>query len=95
MRARVIERSNYTVWFDQYEDQTFLHCNVYRYNKTVKKELQNYLQFLLRIRQSPLYAIHQIGDKKHKKFLQMLEFELFETRVTKNKETIEIYFKED
>ena len=95
MRARVIERSNYTVWFDQYEDQTFLHCNVYRYNKTVKKELQNYLQFLLRIRQSPLYAIHQIGDKKHKKFLQMLEFELLETRVTKNKETIEIYFKED
>ena len=94
MRARVIERDNYTVWFDQYEDQTFLHCEVYRYNKTVKFELKNYLQFLLRLRQSPLFAIHHLDDIKHKKFLLMLGFELLETRVTKTDEVIEIYHKE-
>lgn len=94
MRARVIERDNYTVWFDQYEDQTFLHCEVYRYNKTVKFELINYLKFLLRIRQSPLYAIHERDDPKHLKFLTMLGFKYLETRVTATNKVIEIYHKE-
>ena len=91
MRARVIERSNYTVWFDQHNDYTFLHCNVYRYNKTVKKELQNYLQFLLRIRQSPLYALSERGDTKHVKFLTMLGFLYLETKVCLDEKTRDIY----
>lgn len=91
MRARVIERDNYTVWFDQYEDQTFLHCKVYRYNKTVKFELINYLKFLLRLRKSPLYAIHERDDPKHLKFLTMLGFKYLETRICLDHLSRDIY----
>ena len=91
MRARVIERGNYTVWFDQHNDYTILHCNVYRYNKTVKKELKNYLKFLLRIRQSPLYALSERGDNKHVKFLTMLGFIYLETKVCLDNKTRDIY----
>jgi len=75
MKTPVIESDDFTAYYDQYEEHTFLHCDVYRYNKSVKRDLQDSLKLLLAIRKSPLFAIHEQHDNKHLKFLTMLGFE--------------------
>jgi len=94
MKTPVIETDDFTAYYDQYEDHTFLHCDVYRYNKSVKIDLRDSLKLLLAIRKSPLYCIHECGDEKHQKFLSMLEFTHVETRKCKDNKIIDIYMKE-
>ena len=75
MRTVVMERTEYTVSFEASGDHTIIHCDVHKYNREIKKQLQADLTLLLSLRQSPLIAVH-MGSKKHFKFLKMMGFEL-------------------
>ena len=95
MKTPVIETDDFTAYYDQHEDHTFLHCDVYRYNKSVKKELQQGLKLLLAIRKSPLFAIHELHDSKHLKFITMLGFKYLETRLCLDNCKRDIYVTEE
>ena len=75
MRTLVMERDSFTVPFEQVEQHTIVHCDVHRYNKTIKKELLKDLDLLMSMRKSPLITVH-MDDEKHRKFLEMMGFEL-------------------
>jgi len=75
MRTLVMERDSFTVHFEQVEQHTIVHCDVHRYNKTIKKELLENLDLLMSMRKSPLIAVH-MDDEKHRKFLVMMGFEM-------------------
>lgn len=94
MKTPVIETGDFTAYYDQYEDKTFLHCDVFRYNKRVKNDLHAALKLLVALRRTPLFAIHETGDLKHLKFLSMLGFKYVETRNFEDTKLIEIYMKE-
>lgn len=95
MKTVVIETDDFTAYYDQHQEHTFLHCDVHRYNKSVKSDLQTGLKVLLALRQSPLFAIHEIHDSKHLKFITMLGFEYLETRLCLDSCTRDIYIKQE
>jgi hypothetical protein len=91
-KAVVIEHPHFTAYLEQSGDYTFLHCDVTRYNKAVKRDLLRGLHLLLSMRKSPLFALHEQGDTKHHKFLTMLGFEfLTATTDCPDEETRDIY----
>ena len=75
MRTLVMEREYYTVHYEQVESHTVIHCDVHKYSKTIRKQLLKDLDLLMSMRQSPLIAVH-MDNKKHRKFLEMMGFEI-------------------
>lgn len=91
MKTPVIETDDFIAYYEQYEEHTFLHCDVYRYNRTVKRDLNQGLKLLLLIRATPLFAIHDQEDIKHLKFLTMLGFDYLTTVSCQDKKLRDIY----
>ena len=74
MKTPVIQSDDYIVYLEYYSNLSFIHCDCYRWNKTVKAALLADLDKLFEIHRKPMLAIHEIGDKKHLKFLRMVGF---------------------
>ena len=70
-----MERDHYSVHYEPVETHTVIHCDVHKYNKTIRKQLLKDLDLLMSMRQSPLIAVH-MDNKKHRKFLEMTGFEI-------------------
>lgn len=73
----VIVTDDYILYLEFAFKSTFIHCDCFKWNKTVKKNLLEDLQKLSQLRTEPLFAIHEIDDKKHLKFITMLGFKHF------------------
>ena len=95
MKTVVIETDDFTAYYDQHQEHTFLHCDVYRYNRSVKTDLQTGLKVLSALRQTPLFALHEIHDSKHLKFITMLGFKYLETRLCLDGCTRDIYITQE
>lgn len=77
MKTPVITSNDYTVYFEFSFNMTFIHCDCYRWSKNVKQQLTEDFNKLVSIHRQPIYAIHEIGDDKHLKFITMMGFEHF------------------
>ena len=80
MRVPVIERDDYTIWFQPYEDAdgeviTFIHCEIHnRWTKQVKLAVAaDYAQLRDMTRQA-FYTLSEPTDTKHHKFLTIFGF---------------------
>ena len=74
MKIPVIYNKDYTVYFENDYKFTFIHCDCIRWTKSVKQDLLSDLKKLFEIHRSEVYAIHEIDDEKHKKFLKIVGF---------------------
>lgn len=74
MKTPVIIYKDYTVFLEHYKGLNIIHCDCYRWSKEVKQNLITDFNKLLDIHRKPLYAIHEIEDSKHLKFLNMMGF---------------------
>ena len=74
MKTPVIYGDGYIVYLQYYLDLSFIHCDCFCWNKTVKAALLADLDALVKIHRRPLLAVHEIEDKKHLKFLTMVGF---------------------
>ena len=90
MRTLVMEREHYTVHYEPVESHTVIHCDVHKYNKTIRKQLLKDLGLLMSMRKSPLIAVH-MDDEKHRKFLVMMGFELLINCECSDGKTHDIY----
>lgn len=72
MKTPVVVNDDYTLYIEHHAGVQFIHCDCHRWSKTVKLRMIDDLK-----KMDDLYAIHEIGDKKHAKFLGLLEFEFF------------------
>ena len=70
MKREVIKSDNYVVYFENDQGFTFVHCDCMKWNKTVKKQLKDDFDRLCKEHKQDVYAIHEIEDRKHKKFVK-------------------------
>lgn len=75
----VVQDDSYTLYLDEFEGLQFIHCDIYKWNKTTKKALHVSLKYILDLYKVPIYAAHEIKDNKHRKFLEMYGFKYFST----------------
>jgi hypothetical protein len=78
-RIPVIIKPEYTVSFERYQGLTFIHCDVRKWNKTSRGNLLSDFGLLRAIHTEPIFAFHDIGDGKHKKFLETYGFKYLRT----------------
>lgn len=79
MQVKVVDSADYTIKYEQHNGLTFIHCDIkVKWTKKVKQELQEDFNVLRTLHSAPIYAIHEIGDKKHLKFLTLFGFKHLE-----------------
>ena len=76
LKVPVVRRSVYTLYLEQATPaHTFIHCDVHgRWSPRIKRELARDWDALKQLHGGPLYALHEPGDRKHAKFLNMFGF---------------------
>lgn len=74
LKVPVCRRENFEILFEQHVSGTFVHCNVKKYNSTVKRELQDCWRQVTELHGGPIYALHDLPDHKHRKFLCLFGF---------------------
>ena len=78
MKVPIVLHKDYRLYTEQYEDKLFIHCDVFNWNKTTKRSLDNSLQQVFNLYKRDIYALHEnTQDNKHRKFLEMFKFELY------------------
>lgn len=72
VKVPVVTTKNFIIYLEEYEGNTFIHCDVTsKWTKTVKKEL---MKAFNNLDKKELLALHKQSDKKHEKFLQLFNF---------------------
>lgn len=94
MKIPVVQKGAYTIYFDRKFDLTFVHCDVYRWNRSIKQSLDKDWETLCLLHNEPIYATHVVGDKKHTKFLKMYGFKYVSKSIAHNLIELEIYRKD-
>lgn len=74
MKTPVIIRKDYVVAYENHEGHTFIHCDCLNWSKTVYRQLVKDTDTLISLHDAPIYAMHEIGDEKHLKFLNRAKF---------------------
>lgn len=74
-RVPVIIKPDYVVSFERYNDMTWIHCQVTKWTSHVRRNLSKDFESLVYLHDDPIYAIHEIGDSKHEKFLALFKFQ--------------------
>lgn len=77
-RVPVIVKPFYKVYFQTYKGSTIIHCDVFKWTPAIRRALHEDFGLLVYLHDDPIYAFHDIGDKKHKKFLELFGFTFVE-----------------
>lgn len=64
----------YTLYLESYNNNSFIHCDCLKWNKSIKESLIDDVEKFVTIHRKPIFAIHEIADLKHLKFLKILGF---------------------
>jgi len=76
-KVPVVNKPHYTIWLENYRNiATFIHADVYKYNKSVRQEFGEDLDKLLELHNFPLYVLTETSNKKLKKFMSIYGLEL-------------------
>lgn len=73
-RVPVIVKPFYKVFLENYKGSTIIHCDVFKWTPSIRRSLQEDFGLLVYLHDDPIIAFHEIGDKKHKKFLELFGF---------------------
>jgi hypothetical protein len=96
MRVPVIEGDGFVVSLEIHRGNTFIHCDVSdkKYNRKMRSDLIAASDLLLGQRRSPLFALHELGDTKHTKFLTLMKFKFSQTILCLDGKERDIYIRE-
>jgi hypothetical protein len=71
-KVPVVNKPEYTIWLENYKNiATFIHADVYKYNKTVRQEFGRDLNLLVDLHSFPLYVLTNKNNTKLKKFMSI------------------------
>ena len=93
MKTPVIFHNDYVVFLENDCGFTFIHCDCIKWTKSVKKNLLSDFKKLFEIHRSEIYAIHEMGDVKHKKFLSIFGFEYLKDFVGSDEKQRQIFVR--
>ena len=92
MKLPVVKENEFTIYLEEYEGNTFIHCDINtNWNKKVKNKLKIKFKEMTKLYRQNLYANHPKGDEKHKKFLKMFGFEYLNSFLGKDNNNYDIY----
>ena len=74
MKVPVISSADYIVYFEPYEQYNFIHCDCFGWSKQIKRQLIEDFDLLTSVYRKDIYALHEVGDNKHLKFIQIFNF---------------------
>tara|TARA_R110000764_G_scaffold53302_1_gene116067 strand:+ start:147 stop:461 length:315 start_codon:yes stop_codon:yes gene_type:complete len=74
----VVDTDRFEAYIEWYDGKVFGHVDVLKWDKTTKKEIHTALNILVNTYKA-IYALHDIDDNKHRKFLEMYKFKYFST----------------
>ena len=74
MKVPVIEDDSFTLYIEEYNNLLFIHCDVFKWCKGIRKKMEVALEYLLAKYKQPLFAAQIDNDNKHRKFLKMYGF---------------------
>lgn len=77
MKQQVVTTDYYILYLEALDGNVFIHCDCFKWNKTVKKQLKEDVDKVVAFIGKPILAIHNVEDKKHFKFLTMMGFSFF------------------
>lgn len=60
--------------YEEHLSGTFIHCDITNWSKSVKERLSDVWFVLSSFHGGPIYALHDIHDRKHEKFLKLFGF---------------------
>ena len=92
-KVPVISTDRYTLYLEQFDGFTFIHCDVYKWNKSTKKELHKALDYIVKT-YGTVCALHDIDDNKHRKFLKMYKFKFYHNIDCLDGECRQVWIKE-
>lgn len=92
-RVPVIIKPSYVVSFERFNNTTWIHCDVNQWTPTVRRNLTQDFETLVYLHDDPIYAIHEIGDKKHEKFLDIFKFKFFGSVLGRDNVERHVYFR--
>ena len=75
-KVPVFQSKDFRVRFEEHQTGTFIHCDVYNWNKAVRNRILEVWDVLSTFHGGPIYALHDIHDRKHEKFLVMFGFDV-------------------
>ena len=93
MKTPVIFHDDYVVFLEIDFGFTFIHCDCIKWTKSVKQDLLIDLKKLFEIHRSEIYAVHEIGDVKHEKFLGIVGFEYLKDFVGSDEKLRQIFVR--
>ena len=67
-KAPVVQRADYTVWFEWALGRTWVHCDVRRWTPAVRRALAADFEMAARLHGGPLYAMAEAEHEKRHKF---------------------------
>lgn len=73
-RVPVIRMEEATVYLEQYREYTFGHCDVHKWTPGVAKKLKTAWKDIMRLHGGPIFALHDPGDDKHRKWCELFGF---------------------
>lgn len=94
MKIPVVIRKEYVWYLERYNGNTYAHCDVFRYNKTIKSSLLKDWETLCLLHSEPIYAMHTVGDKKQLKFFKMCGFVYQYKKIGSDLKEYAFYIKE-
>jgi len=74
----VIVKPEYIVYIERVRDLKFIHMDVFKWSKTVKKEFAKDWNDWAKKQQEPLYAMPFIDDEKMRKWAVITGFKILE-----------------
>lgn len=93
MKTPVITNNDYIVYLEHSFNMTFIHCDCYRWSKTVKHQLKADFDSLVEIHRQPIFAIHELNDNKHLKFITMMDFSYYSDFVGDDGQTRQLFVR--
>jgi len=90
MKEVVLNTTNYIIYaenilYNETHPIYMTHCDVFKWNKSVKSSLQKDSKDLFEKQNKPVVCCHYKEDKKHLKFIKMMGFKpLFDEVILEN-----------
>ena len=89
MKVPVVTTKDFIIYLEDYQDNTFIHCDVTsKWTKTVKKDLTEAFN---KLDKKKLLALHKQSDKKHRKFLKLFNFNYLNSFEGKNNTQYDVF----
>jgi hypothetical protein len=92
-RVPVIIKPEYVVSFERYNELTWIHCHVNKWSPAIRRNLSQDFESLVHLHDDPIYAIHEIGDTKHEKFLALFQFQFLQSIVGSDNVERHVYLR--